>query len=61
MGLDRVIISLDGHRNTVGTTIPIALSEWNEKVQVTCGGRLRLSAFGAGLTSGSVCLRWAIA
>src|SRR5439155_27563 len=30
LGLDRVIINLDRYGNTVGATIPIALSEWNE-------------------------------
>jgi 3-oxoacyl-[acyl-carrier-protein] synthase III len=61
MDLDRVIINLDRHGNTVGATIPIALSEWNEKARFTYGDRLVLSAFGAGFTSGSVYLRWAIA
>jgi 3-oxoacyl-[acyl-carrier-protein] synthase-3 len=61
LGLDRVIINLDRYGNTVGATIPIALSEWNEQGQFTYGDRLVLSTFGAGFTSGSVYLRWAIA
>jgi len=61
LGLERVIINLDRYGNTVGATIPIALSEWNEKGQFKYGDRLVLSAFGAGFTSGSVYLRWAIA
>jgi hypothetical protein len=61
LGLDRVVINLDRYGNTVGATIPIALSEWHEKGQFTYGDRLVLSAFGAGFTSGSVYLRWAIA
>ena len=61
VGLDRVIINLDRYGNTVGGTIPIALSEWNQQGRFTYGDRLVLSAFGAGFTSGSVYLRWAIA
>jgi len=60
LGLDRVIINLDRYGNTVGGTIPIALSEWNEQGRFTHGDRLVLSAFGAGFTAGSVYLRWAI-
>ena len=61
LGLDRVIINLDRYGNTVGATIPIALSEWNEHRRFKYGDRLALSAFGAGFTAGSVYLRWAIA
>ena len=60
LGLDRVIINLDRYGNTVGGTIPIALSEWNEQGRFRHGDRLVLSAFGAGFTAGSVYLRWAI-
>jgi len=60
LGLDRVIINLDRYGNTVGATIPIALSEWNEHKRFRYGDRLALAAFGAGFTSGSVYLRWAI-
>jgi 3-oxoacyl-[acyl-carrier-protein] synthase-3 len=61
LGLDRVVINLDRYGNTVGATIPIALSEWNEQGRFTRGDRLVLAAFGAGFTAGSVYLRWAIA
>ncbi len=60
-GLDRVIINIDHCANTVGGTIPIALSEWNERGRFRHGDRLVLAAFGAGFTSGSVYLRWAVA
>jgi 3-oxoacyl-[acyl-carrier-protein] synthase-3 len=43
LGLDRVVINLDRYGNTVGATIPIALSEWHEKGQFTYGDRLVLS------------------
>ena len=61
LGVDRVVINLDRYGNTVGATIPIALSEWSERGRFTHGDRLVLSAFGAGFTAGSVYLRWAIA
>ena len=60
LGLDRVIINLDRYGNTVAATIPIALSEWNERGRFAHGDRVVLSAFGAGFTAGSVFLRWAI-
>jgi len=59
LGLDRVIINLDRYGNTVAATIPIALSEWNERGGFAYGDRVVLSAFGAGFTAGSVFLRWA--
>src|SRR5213594_1144204 len=59
LGLDRVISNLDRYGNTVGATIPIALSEWNERGRFAHGDRVVLSAFGAGFTAGSVFLRWA--
>ncbi len=60
LGLERVVINLDRFGNTVGGTIPIALSEWNEQRRFSHGDRLVLAAFGAGFTAGSVYLRWAI-
>jgi 3-oxoacyl-[acyl-carrier-protein] synthase III len=54
LGLDRVIINLDRYGNTVAATIPIALSEWNEREGFAHGDRVVLSAFGAGFTAGSV-------
>ncbi len=59
LGLDRVIIKLDRYGNTVAATIPIALSECNERGGFAHGDRVVLSAFGAGFTAGSVFLRWA--
>ena len=60
IGLDRVSINLERYGSTVGATIPIALSEWNQEGRFSHGDRLVLSAFGAGFTAGSVYLRWAI-
>jgi 3-oxoacyl-[acyl-carrier-protein] synthase-3 len=56
---DRVVINLDRYGNTVGGTIPIALSELHESGRLVHGDRVVLAAFGAGFTSGAVYLRWA--
>src|SRR5215813_2464645 len=61
LGLDRVVINLERYGNTVGGTIPIALSEWNDRGCFSQGDRIILAAFGAGFTSGSIYLRWAVA
>jgi len=58
LDLDRVIINLDRYGNTVAATIPIALSESNERGRFAHGDRVVLSAFGAGFTAGSIFLRW---
>ncbi len=55
---ERTVVNLDRYANTSAATIPIALDE------AVRGGRLRpedillLTGFGAGLTWGSVVLRW---
>jgi len=61
LGLDRVVINLERYGNTVGGTIPIALSEWNDRGCFSQGDCIILAAFGAGFTSGSIYLRWAVA
>ena len=58
--LERVVINLDRFGNTVAGTIPIGLAEWQAQGRFGYGDRIVLSAFGAGYTSGSVYLRWAI-
>ena len=62
IGIDagRVVINLDRYGNTVGATIPLALSELHERGRLAYGDRVVLSAFGGGYTSGAVYLRWAI-
>src|SRR5262249_27837547 len=58
LGLDRVIINLDRYGNTVAATIPIALSEWNERGRFSHGDPVVFSAFAAGFTARSVMLGW---
>ncbi len=58
--LERVVINIDRYGNTVAGTIPIGLAEWHAAGRFAYGDAIVLAAFGAGFTSGSVYLRWAI-
>jgi len=58
VGLDKVMINIEKYGNTTAGTIPICLSEWNQKGKLRKGDRLILASFGAGFTWGSVYLRW---
>ena len=58
MGLDKakVMINIDKYGNTTSATIPLCLVDWND--QLKKGDNLVLSAFGGGLTWGSIFLKW---
>lgn len=60
MGIDKnkVMINIDKYGNTTSATIPLCLVDWKD--QLKKGDNLVLSAFGGGLTWGSIYLRWAI-
>jgi 3-oxoacyl-[acyl-carrier-protein] synthase-3 len=58
--LAKVVINLDRYGNTVAGTIPIGLSELNERGALAYGDRVILTSFGAGYTSGAIYLRWAV-
>lgn len=60
MGLDRdkVMINISKYGNTTSATIPLCLYDWKD--QLKKGDNLVLSAFGGGLTWGSIYLKWAI-
>lgn len=60
MGLDKekVMINIDRYGNTTSATIPLCLVDWKDQLQK--GDNLILSAFGGGLTWGSIYLKWAI-
>ncbi|MBX9768020.1 MAG: 3-oxoacyl-ACP synthase, partial [Bdellovibrionales bacterium] len=55
---EKVIVNLDRTGNTSAATIPIALDEAVRDGRVKRGQLLLLSAFGAGLTSGSALVRF---
>lgn len=58
MGLDRkkAMINIDKYGNTTSATIPLCLADWND--QLVKGDNLIISAFGGGLTWGSIFLKW---
>jgi len=57
---ERVMCNIDRYGNTSSATIPLCLSEWMEKGELHKGDNVVLSSFGAGFTSASVYLRWAV-
>jgi len=60
MGIDKskVMINIDKYGNTTSATIPLCLVDWKD--QLNKGDNLILSAFGGGLTWGSIYLKWAM-
>ncbi len=53
-----VHVTVDEHANTSSASIPLALDDANRKGKLTRGDNVLLTAFGGGLTWGSVVLRW---
>ena len=60
LGIDRerVVMHLDRYGNTSAGSIPIALDETLRAGGIRRGQHLLLSGFGAGLTWGTIALRW---
>ncbi len=56
---DRMVVNIDRYANTTAATIPTALHQAREDGRMEKGDLVLLSAFGAGLTWGTVLLRWA--
>lgn len=58
MGLDKdkVMININKYGNTTSATIPLCLADWD--AQLVKGDNLIISAFGGGLTWGSIYLKW---
>ncbi len=56
---DRMVVNIDRYANTTAATIPTALHQAKEAGRMEKGDLVLLSAFGAGLTWGTVLLRWA--
>ncbi|MFU8812485.1 MAG: beta-ketoacyl-ACP synthase III [Balneolaceae bacterium] len=55
---DKVMINIDRYGNTTAATIPLCLYDWKDKLKK--GDNLVLSAFGGGITWGSVYLKWSL-
>lgn len=55
---DKIMINLDKYGNTAAASIPIALDEAIAQGKINAGDIVVLTAFGAGLTWGSIVLCW---
>ena len=56
--MDRVLLNVDRFGNTSAATIPTVLDEALREGKIKAGQTVLFDAFGAGLTAGSVLLRW---
>ncbi|MCS6937358.1 MAG: ketoacyl-ACP synthase III [Candidatus Bipolaricaulota bacterium] len=56
--MEKVIVNIDRYANTSTASIPIALREAVDDGRIQPGDVVVLSAFGAGVTYGSIVLRW---
>ena len=54
---EQVMINIERYGNTTNATIPLCLSEWQDKLKK--GDTIVLAAFGGGFTWGSIYLKWA--
>ncbi|HEX7135782.1 MAG TPA: beta-ketoacyl-ACP synthase III [Iamia sp.] len=55
---DRVVLTLDRHGNTSAASVPLALAEAADDGRLQDGDLVLASAVGAGMTWGSILLRW---
>ncbi|MFF2041119.1 3-oxoacyl-ACP synthase III family protein [Kitasatospora sp. NPDC058170] len=55
---DRLVTNLEKYGNTASGSIPIALSEALDAGRIRAGQHVLLAGFGAGMTWGSVLLKW---
>jgi len=58
MPKEKVYVNIDRYGNTSAASIPIALSEMEEKGVLKKGNLVLLAAFGAGFTWGSALIEW---
>jgi 3-oxoacyl-[acyl-carrier-protein] synthase-3 len=56
--MEKVLVNVDRYGNTSAATIPTMLDEANRDGRIKNGQTVLLNAFGAGLTCGSVLIRW---
>ena len=56
--MDKVFVNVDRYGNMSSATIPVALDEANEQGLLDEGTNILTVAFGAGLTWGSLAIRW---
>lgn len=58
LSAERVVLTLDRHGNTSAASIPIALAEAADDGRIGPGDLVLVAAMGAGMTWGSLVLRW---
>lgn len=58
MPMEKVLINVDRYGNTSAATIPTVLDEAHRDGRIKKGQIILLAAFGAGLTYGSILMRW---
>ena len=56
--MERVLVNLDKYGNTSAATVPTMLDEAVRDGRIKSGQLLLLDVFGAGLTYGSILMRW---
>lgn len=56
--MEKIMVNIDKYSNTSAASVPIALAEAKQSGRLQPGMHVALSAFGAGLTWGSVILKW---
>ncbi|HDH10337.1 MAG TPA: ketoacyl-ACP synthase III [Deltaproteobacteria bacterium] len=56
--IEKCVLTVDHHGNTAGASIPLALNEAVETGKISEGDMVLLNAFGAGITWGSMLVKW---
>ncbi|MDH3343693.1 MAG: ketoacyl-ACP synthase III [Desulfobacteraceae bacterium] len=56
--MEKILVNVDRFGNTSAATIPTVLDEANRDGRIKKGQTVLLAAFGAGLTYGSILMRW---
>ena len=56
--MEKILINVDRYGNTSAATVPTALDEGVRSGKIKSGNTVLLDTFGAGLTYGSILLRW---
>jgi 3-oxoacyl-[acyl-carrier-protein] synthase III len=57
ISMEKVVLNIEKYGNTTAATIPLCISEWEDKFKY--GDNLILVAFGAGFTWGASYIKWA--
>ncbi len=58
LSMEKIVVNIDRYSNTSAASIPIALAEAKQTGRLKPGMVIALVGFGAGLTWGSVLIRW---